>query len=339
MTCTNCHAPRFLLPRKTVADPHLKAAAFGARHKRFIERAAHAAPPPGTGHVSARPIPAGGFDFPTQLVGSTPDGMVTVYFDPTLGAQAQAVAEQVFTAVDAAFKQSAAWFASPGAAVSLVLASLGGETDGSGGAYHYACDFVNGGDIYVSVAFGNPQMDIGLFVAELVECFQMDAATGWDCGGSNGEALSRYLAEAASGGPTGSLSAFSTGPTWASANYPNWVDATESTDQDDIATGCGVVFLGWLAYLGHTTAQITQAGCPDGALASCYTALTGKATAWADFTAAVNGLGSAITGDDPWPAAKPPPPPPPPPPPGGEIVTVNVGAKTVTMPAGWTASG
>jgi hypothetical protein len=90
--------------------------------------------------------------------------------------------------------------------------------------------------------------------------------------------------------------------------------------------------------LGHAPAAIIAAGCPDGSLESNYQALTGKTTAWADFVAAVNALGSAISTDDPWPASKPPPPPPPPPP-GGEVVTVDVGNKHVTMPTGWTATG
>src|SRR5579872_5626763 len=98
MTCT-ARKPRLLLPRKTATDPHLKAAAYGARHARHLKRPYAAA---AAAVANARPVPAGGFDFPVQLVGSTPDGLVTVYFDPTVGAQAQSVAETVFGLVDAA---------------------------------------------------------------------------------------------------------------------------------------------------------------------------------------------------------------------------------------------
>ena len=57
-------------------------------------------------------------------------------------------------------------------------------------------------------------MTNGLIVAELTECFMGAQNQGWDCGGSNGETLSRFLAELESGGPAGALAAFATGPTW-----------------------------------------------------------------------------------------------------------------------------
>ena len=74
------------------------------------------------------------------------------------------------------------------------------------------------------------------------------------------------------------------------AGRPNWIDATESTDQDALSTGGGIVYLYWMMSKGHTAAQITQAGCPDGSLASNYTALNGGTNAWWDFSAAVAGL-------------------------------------------------
>jgi len=51
---------------------------------------------------------------------------------------------------------------------------------------------------------------------------------------------------------------------------------------------------------GFTAAQITQAGCPDGTLASNYTALGAGANAWADFSAAVNALPGGVTSDNSW---------------------------------------
>ncbi len=158
------------------------------------------------------------------------------------------------------------------------------------------------------------------------------------------------LAEQASGGPGGALGAFATGPAWADNTGtwppPNWIDATEPTDGDLISIGCAAVYLYWMASQGYTFAQITQAGCSDGSLASNYMALTGKSTAWADFSAAVGALPGGVTGDDPWagaapvPVPQPPPAPPPvpvPPAPSRQVLTIDVEAKIVQIPTDWGA--
>jgi hypothetical protein len=147
---------------------------------------------------------------------------------------------------------------------------------------------------------GNPDLTNGLVVAELTESFMGAQNQGWDCGGSNGEALSRYLAELLSGGPQGVLAGFATGPAWDQAGRPNWIHATEPTDLDAVSIGCGSVYLYWMLSRGVSAARVTQAGCSDGTLASNYQALTGASTAWADFSAAVASLHGAITSDDPW---------------------------------------
>ena len=51
---------------------------------------------------------------------------------------------------------------------------------------------------------------------------------------------------------------------------------------------------------GFTAAQITQAACPDGTLASNYATLTRGTNAWQDFNAAVAGLPAGVTSDNPW---------------------------------------
>jgi hypothetical protein len=55
-----------------------------------------------------------------------------------------------------------------------------GGNDGSGGAYHYGCDFTSGGVLYVDATFANTTVDpleleIGLYVAELSESFLLQA--------------------------------------------------------------------------------------------------------------------------------------------------------------------
>jgi hypothetical protein len=243
---------------------------------------------------------AGGFDFPTTLVGVTPDNLMTVYYDPSLGQPGADLAQQVLAQGQQAYGDCQAFFGVAGQPVNVIIAALNDLTDGTAGAYHYGCSFNPGGDLYCDAAFGNPQMEIGLVVAELTESFMGAQGKGWDCGGSNGEALSRVLAELLSGGPDGSLAGYATGPAWDQSGQPNWIDATESTDQDSVSTGCGVVYLYWMLSRGFTPAQVTQAGCPDGTLASNYFALTNTATAWDDFSAAVAALPGSLVSDNPW---------------------------------------
>jgi hypothetical protein len=241
------------------------------------------------------------FDYPTELVATTAD--VTLYYDPQLGQEGADLAQQVKNTVEQTYVNCQNYFGIAGQPVNVIIAPINNETDGGAGAYHYGCSFNPGGDLYIDAAFGNPVMTTGLIVAELTESFMGAQNNGWDCGGSNGEALSRFLAELESGGPTGALAAFATGPAWDGAGRPNWIDSTESTDQDAIATGCGVVYLYWMMSRGYTGAQIAQAACPDGSLASNYTALTGGTNAWQDFSAAVAGLAGGVTSDNPWGAA------------------------------------
>ena len=276
-------AIRMTLPTHFDREPHARARAFAHAHSQR-----HRKPP-------ARP-----FDFPTELIGATPNKEVTLYYDPALGQPGKTLADQVFAMVGKAYANCQNYFGIAGQPVNAIIAALNHATDGSSGAYHYGCSFNPGGDLYCDAAFGNPIMTNGLFVAELTESFMGAQNKGWDCGGSNGEALSRLLAELESGGPAGVLAGYATGPDWDRAGRPNWIDATESTDRDAVSTGCGVVYLYWMMSQGHTPAQITQAGCPDGSLASNYHALTGRSSAWSDFIAAVRALPHGVDSDDPW---------------------------------------
>lgn len=116
----------------------------------------------------------------------------------------------------------------------------------------------------------------------------------WGCGSSNGEGLSRYLAENSSPGVLPSWGV--AGPSWANAGYPDWVTNTEGTDRNYVSTGCAVIYLYWMRSMGFTISQIVQAG--GATLADNYSRLTGKTTAYIDLVAAVKGL--PITTDNPF---------------------------------------
>jgi len=238
-----------------------------------------------------------GLDYPVTQVGVA--GSITVYYDPSLGSQGQALAQQMLNAVSGPYNDMQADFGVAGGATSVVIAPLSGKNDGSGGAYHYGCDFTSGGVLYLDATFAsttvNPlNLEVALYVAELSEAFMGTQGKGWGCGFSNGEALSRFLAEQET--PDGTLNAFMTGPAWEAAGCPDWISKTENTDRDSVSTGCGMVYLYWMRSLGFTIPQITQAG--GATLAANYKTLTGKTSAFTDLIAGLAGV--TITSDDPF---------------------------------------
>ena len=257
-------------------------------------------PPGGTRTERDSIGPGPPFDYPATLVGSI--GNISVYYDPSLGSSGLALANQLLTGVSAPYGTFETWFAISGGSLSVVVSPLSGAHDGSGGGYHYGCSFAVGGNsgvIYVDATFANTEVNplnlaVGLYAAELSEMFEGAQALGWGCGYSNGEGLSRFAAEQVT--PAGTMYQFLTGPSWATAGKPDWVDTTELTDEDAVSTGCAIVYLYWMVHLGYTIPQIVQAA--GATLADNYQTLTGKTTAYADLLAAVSSL--SITSDNPW---------------------------------------
>jgi len=237
------------------------------------------------------------FDYPATQVGVT--GNITVYYDPSLGAQGLSLATQLLNAVTGPYNDMQTFFGITGGTADVVIAPLSGNNDGSGGAYHYGCDFTSGGVMYLDATFANPTVDplnleVGLYVAELSESFMGQQGGGWGCGFSNGEGLSRFCAEQET--PSDTLAAFATGPAWAQAGFPDWVTQTDQTDQDAVSTGCAVVFIYWMRSLGFTIPRIVQAG--GATLSANYQTLTGNASAYQDLLSAVQGV--SVTSDNPF---------------------------------------
>ena len=173
-----------------------------------------------------------GLDYPATQVGVV--GNIKVLYDSALGAQGLALANQMLHAVSGPYSDMQTDFGVAGGATSVVIAPLSGRNDGSGGAYHYGCDFASGGVLYLDATFAstsvNPlNLEVALYVAELSEAFMGTQGKGWGCGFSNGEALSRFLAEQET--PDGTLNAFVTGPAWDKAGRPDWISKTENTDR------------------------------------------------------------------------------------------------------------
>jgi hypothetical protein len=238
-----------------------------------------------------------GLDYPATQVGVA--GNVTVLYDQALGAPGLSLAKQLLNYVSGPYNDMEIVFGIQGGPVSVVVAPLSGANDGSGGAYHYGCDFSSGGVLYCDATFASTtvsplDLEIALYVAELSESFMGPQGGGWGCGSSNGEGLSRLCAERETSLAT--LAAYQTGPAWARAGFPDWISKTESTDRDAVSTGCAIVYIYWMRSLGYTMPQIVQAG--GATLAANYQTLTGKTTAYKDLLAAVGPL--SITSDNPF---------------------------------------
>ena len=238
------------------------------------------------------------FQGTSQFVGTSPSGRVTVFVDPNLGAQGLQNAEDLVNDADRVATANDGIFGTTGGPVSVIVYALGGATDGTGGADHMACDYVNGAAIEVDASFGNSARVSALFEAELSEC----SMNGNLCGESTGEALSRWCAAFTS---NNALSDFATAPQWVQDQMPDYVDQTENTDQDADSIGCGMAFISWLMSQGYSLSQIAPVMVKlgdGGTLAELYATLTSDnpANAWPNFQNAINNLPNGVTSDDPF---------------------------------------
>lgn len=234
----------------------------------------------------------------SQLVGAGAGAKVTVYVDPTLGAPGLQNAQDLVSDSARVVAANDAIFGTTGGAVSVIIFALGGATDGTGGADHNGCTYVNGNAIEVCASFGNSARVSALFEAELSEC----AMGGNLCGVSTGEALSRWCAAVIG---NNALSDFATAPQWFDNGMPDFVNKTDPTDQGADSTGCGIAFISWLLSQGYTLDKIAQAMVSlgdKGTLAQLYAKLTSaKATAaWPAFEKDVKALAGGVTNDDPF---------------------------------------
>jgi hypothetical protein len=234
----------------------------------------------------------------SQLVGTSSNGRVTVYVDPTLGQPGLQNAQDLVDDGDRVVNENDAIFGTPGGPVSVIVFALGGATDGTGGADHMGCDYTTGAAIEVCAAFGASPRVSALFEAELSECSMNNNL----CGLSTGEALSRWCAAVIS---NNALADFATAPQWAQDGMRNYVSKTDKTDQNADSTGCGMAFISWLMSQSYTLSQIAPAMVAlgnSGTLSHLYANLTSDAAskAWRNFHKAVKALPNGVTSDDPF---------------------------------------
>ncbi len=242
-----------------------------------------------------------GLDYPSTSVGSV--GNTTVSYATSLGNAGKILADALLGLVHTANGTMENYFGIAIQPITAIVTPLSPAHHGSGGAYHYGCDFTSGGTLYLDATFAlanSADVELTLYIAELSECFMGAQGKGWGCGFSNGEGLSRVCAELAT--PAGSFPSWGiSAPSWVAAGYPDWVTVTEQTDQNYKSTGCAVLYIYWMLSLGFTIQRVVKAG--GATLADNYTTLTGKQTAYADFRAAAEAVN--INTDNPFPAARP----------------------------------
>jgi len=228
-------------------------------------------------------IPRPGFDFPTIFRGSAKH--FNVFFDPYLGAAGAGHAEAVLAVCDRDYSIIQRFFGgiTPSRVpFNVVIAPADAPPRGVRGAYHHGCDGI---DLYCE---DSPHTDFMkmLIVAEEVEVFSAAQGLGWDCGTTNGEALSRVLAEALY-----PAEAIVMASAWLNSDRPDYITENEPSplpngklaDSDQISNACGVLFLNWLHdQLGFSWEQIVQAGASS--LGRTYTQLTGQTDAFARFS-------------------------------------------------------
>jgi len=150
----------------------------------------------------------------------------------------------------------------------------------AGGAYHLSCA---GTDVHV---LSDSALAPGFLTAEIVEVFEAALNNGWDCGVTNGESLSRVLAFDRHPEIAGDFN--QTEQDWWASGHPDHVNDNSAGDTDQLASGCGDLFLYYLhSQLTFDWPSICSAGGPT--LGACYRSLTGydPAQGFRDFIAAL----------------------------------------------------
>jgi hypothetical protein len=243
------------------------------------------------------------FDVSATLRGQS--AFFKVYYDDALGADTGgALADGVLAQCDADYEAIYEIFGSvtPPLPMTCIVSTFG---DAMGGGYHYSClDNV----LYVTgQALAPPNTPdvataLAVLVAEEVEVFSAAQGLGWNCGDTNGEGLSRVLAEELY---PGVLDYFHKADKWLDSSRPNYVSNGVGNDSDPVSNGCSVVFLYYLRYiLGYEWVTIVQAG--GSTLEQTYQNLTGNTGGYSALRQCVDplfppGSPSGLTTDNPFP--------------------------------------
>lgn len=225
----------------------------------------------------------------------------TVFYDSTLGPDGITISDAILQVCEADFVKLQGYF---GGITPSGLPFNIHVTTGSNGASHATCAATNLSIGGRSAAGVNIPFIRSLVIAEEDEVFEANFGHGWDCGASNGEGLSRVLANDMY--PGAEPPDFVSAPSWLDTpDRPDFVNTTDPTDTNYVSIGCSVLFLNWLRYQLHFSwNQIILAGAPT--LAQTHTNLTGTNDGLAQFKALLQthlpvGSPSGVTSDNVFP--------------------------------------
>jgi hypothetical protein len=220
-----------------------------------------------------------------------------VNFDNSLGANGPLLADAVLATCERDYAQLQGYF---GGITPAGLPFVINIVPGNGGASHATCASTT----LSCDAFSGTDADLVrmLVVAEADEVFMAAQNTGWNCGASNGEGLSRVLATQPY---PAELNGFATASSWLNSARPNFVDQNDPTDRNFISIGCSTLFINYLRYQLHfSLAQIVQARGVN--LQQTYANLTGSPDAFGPFAALLQrhfpaGTAVNLPNDNPFP--------------------------------------
>jgi hypothetical protein len=199
------------------------------------------------------------FDVPTTREGSTEHGSVN--YETSLGGDGSRIAQAVMGRFDddiAALTEIFGGTRLP-KPFDVVIKKIDPNGEGLGGAYHYSCsDQTLYCDAKTKPAL-DPEMSSFLLVSQAADVFGAVQNKGWACGSSNGAGLKRVLA--ASRYPH-KVKGWETAAIWLDTpDRPDWVNKSDHTDINAVATGCAVLFLNYLhSQLNIPWQKIVQAG-------------------------------------------------------------------------------
>lgn len=239
---------------------------------------------------------------PAVIATATPH--FSIFAMPALGPEGSVIANAVQARCESDYQVLCDYFGLQIPHFNVILSPLSTLMDGTGGAFHSSC---KSADLYCDVKMTPtivPAVSSSLAVAEAVEVFEAVQDKGWDCGASNGEGLSRVLADDLYPGILDD--GYYTAKKWLNSLRGNWVDVTKNSDTDPLANGCACLFLNWMRFkLGKSWQEICQAGGDN--LGETYRRVTGKDDGWDAFNDEIdNGLGlppdsdPQFAGDNPW---------------------------------------
>jgi hypothetical protein len=255
---------------------------------------------PGVAIAADRAGQRAGFDVSATLRGQT--SAFRVYYDDDFGSTVGAsLADAVLARCDADYQAVADIFGT--VVPPLPMTAIVSTWNHAQGGYHYGC---LGTEIYVAgqqpTGEGAPALALAVLVAEEVEVFQAAQNLGWDCSKTNGEGLSRVLAEELY---PGVLDGFNTAGYWLDNGRPDYITDNHGTDRDRLSNGCSVLFLYYLRYiLGYEWPLIVQTG--GATLEETYRRLTGSPGAYSALRDCVDGFfppgsPSGLVVDNPFP--------------------------------------